>query len=208
MSKEALEKEIKTLCESIAQADLDKQAALLLHKMGKVYNQLLIYNYLNQQQQKPQEPVVEETIKSNGFEPQAKEEQVKTEVLSQHAATEQTPPKPEPVAEEKKEESLPPFEAKEKPLEEDPRPEPRSVIEHLASKQAIKIGLNDKFAFIQDLFDGNAVAFKEVVDKINSFESIEEAKSFFTNEVSPNYDWDEELEPTVERFINIIERKV
>ena len=70
----------------------------------------------------------------------------------------------------------------------------------------IQIGLNDRIAFVKNLFDGSQEDFNRVVSQLNTYNSEKEAKKFLNKMVKPDYDWSnqEELE---NRFIEIIERK-
>lgn len=71
----------------------------------------------------------------------------------------------------------------------------------------LKIGLNDKLAFIKHLFDGKPEDYDRVISQINTSVSLEDAKRFINDIVKPDYqDWigKEEFE---ERFIEIIEAK-
>lgn len=70
----------------------------------------------------------------------------------------------------------------------------------------IQIGLNDRIAFVKNLFDGSQEDFNRVVSQLNTIKTEKEAKKFINKMVKPDYDWTdkEELE---ERFISIVERK-
>ncbi|MCG1037552.1 hypothetical protein [Polaribacter sargassicola] len=70
----------------------------------------------------------------------------------------------------------------------------------------IQIGLNDRIAFVKNLFEGSQEDFNRVVSQLNTYGSETEAKSFINKMVKPDYDWSkqEELEA---RFLSIIERK-
>lgn len=71
---------------------------------------------------------------------------------------------------------------------------------------SIQIGLNDRIAFVNKLFNFSQSDFNKVLSKLNSCENKEEALNYIQFTVKPNYKWigKEELE---ERFILIIERK-
>jgi hypothetical protein len=208
MSKEAFKKEINQLCQSIMDSDLDQQASLMIHKMGKVYNHLLVYNYLNQQDSISEiDKPVNETIEKD------------TEVVKPEIAPEVTPLIPIIDTEESEEkESVKPeiiLDKKEGIVKEEavkvdtPEDKPAATVyERLATKQQLSIGLNDKFAFIRDLFDGNAEDFRKVMEEISKFNNAEEAKSFFSLQVATKHSWGEEQEETIQRFLNIIERRV
>jgi hypothetical protein len=67
----------------------------------------------------------------------------------------------------------------------------------------IKIGLNDRIAFVKKLFHNQDDDFNRVLSQINGFDNFEEAESFLTNLVVPEYGWNMEDEFTV-RFINLV----
>lgn len=70
----------------------------------------------------------------------------------------------------------------------------------------IQIGLNDRIAFVKNLFGGSQEDFNRVVSQLNTLKTEKEAKKFINKMVKPDYDWTdkEELE---ERFMSIVERK-
>lgn len=73
-------------------------------------------------------------------------------------------------------------------------------------KNNIQVGLNDRIAFVNQLFDGSQQDFNRVVSQLNSFKTEKEAINFIKEFVKPDYDWSnkEEFE---QRLINLIERK-
>lgn len=70
----------------------------------------------------------------------------------------------------------------------------------------INIGLNDRIAFVKNLFNGSQEDFNRVVSQLNTFKTETEAKNFIHKMVKPDYNWSkqEELEA---RFMQIIERR-
>ena len=66
--------------------------------------------------------------------------------------------------------------------------------------------MNDRIAFVKNLFDNSQEDYNRVISQLNSFNSQKEAKKFITKNVKPDYDWSsqEELES---RFMEFIERK-
>ena len=74
-------------------------------------------------------------------------------------------------------------------------------------KSGLKIGLNDKLAFIKHLFQGSDADYNRVLSQLSTFRSIEEAKQFIYQMVKPDYDSWEGKEEYEERFIQIIESK-
>lgn len=81
---------------------------------------------------------------------------------------------------------------------------PQSLNDKLSKN--IQIGLNDRIAFVKNLFDNSQEDYNRVISQLNSFNSQKEAKKFITKNVKPDYDWSsqEELES---RFMEFIERK-
>ena len=81
----------------------------------------------------------------------------------------------------------------------------KSLNDQLKPK-VIKVGLNDKIAFINKLFEGKAEDFERVLSQLNTSSSKEEAINFLQNIVKPDYNWTgkEEFE---ERLIQLIENK-
>lgn len=70
----------------------------------------------------------------------------------------------------------------------------------------IQIGLNDRIAFVKNLFDGNQEDFNRVISQLNTLKTEKEAKKFINKMVKPDYDWTDK-EEMEERFMGIIERK-
>ncbi|MEN8125204.1 MAG: hypothetical protein ABFR32_08735 [Bacteroidota bacterium] len=70
----------------------------------------------------------------------------------------------------------------------------------------IQIGLNDRIAFVNNLFNFSQSDFNTVLGELNSYKSKKEALNYINYSVKPKYNWKgkEELE---ERFLVIIERK-
>ena len=71
---------------------------------------------------------------------------------------------------------------------------------------SLQIGLNDRIAFVNKLFNFSQSDFNKVLTKLNTYNNRDEALSYFQYQVKPNYNWKgkEDLE---ERFIVLIERK-
>ncbi|WP_456438897.1 hypothetical protein [Psychroserpens sp.] len=71
----------------------------------------------------------------------------------------------------------------------------------------LNIGLNDKLAFIKQLFDGKTEDYDRVISQLNTSQSYEDATRFINDIVKPDYnDWSgkEEVE---NRFMEIVESK-
>ena len=81
----------------------------------------------------------------------------------------------------------------------------KSLNDRLTS--GISFGLNDRIAFEKKLFGGSADDFNRVVSQLNTFDSFEEASSFITDFVKPDYKNWEGQEEYETRFLEIVEKK-
>lgn len=74
------------------------------------------------------------------------------------------------------------------------------------TENVIKVGLNDRHAFVSHLFNDNADDFARVISQLNTIESEERSIAFVENMVKPEYDWTgkEEIEA---RFMQLITRR-
>ena len=68
------------------------------------------------------------------------------------------------------------------------------------------IGINDRFLFINSLFQGNPAVFDRALDELNYLTSFEEAQRFVDFEFRERYKWDME-DPTVVDFMNYVHRR-
>lgn len=74
-------------------------------------------------------------------------------------------------------------------------------------KGSLNIGLNDKIAFIKQLFDGKTEDYDRVISQLNTSQSFEDASRFINDIVKPDYsDWSGK-EDVEKRFMEIIESK-
>lgn len=102
-------------------------------------------------------------------------------------------------------EEMPVFE----PVKKDENPilnEKKSLNDKLKSG-GLKIGLNDKIAFIKHLFDGENEDYDRVISQLNTKESFKNAKDFIETMVKPDYNNWVNKEEFETRFMEIIEGK-
>lgn len=73
-------------------------------------------------------------------------------------------------------------------------------------KNSIQVGLNDRIAFVNHLFNFSQLEFNKALSVLNSIESETEAQSYIQNTLKNKYNWvgKEEIE---ERFVLLVERK-
>ena len=70
----------------------------------------------------------------------------------------------------------------------------------------MQIGLNDRIAFVKNLFDNSQEEFNRVVSQLNTFKTAKEAKRFINKVVKPAYDWSDK-ETLEVRFVELLERR-
>ena len=72
---------------------------------------------------------------------------------------------------------------------------------------ALKIGLNDRIAFIKHLFNDNANDYDKALTQLNASTSFKEASNYITSIIKPEYNNWEGKEEYEERLFEIIENK-
>jgi hypothetical protein len=69
------------------------------------------------------------------------------------------------------------------------------------------IGLNEKFLFINELFNGDINAYNESINQLNSCESIHQAFEMLNN-LTSDYNWDGKRSgETIDKFANLVQRR-
>jgi len=76
-----------------------------------------------------------------------------------------------------------------------------------AFAKTIEIGLNDRIAFVNHLFGESNEDFNRVISQLNTFDTLEEAKTFLNEMVIPDYNYWVGKEDYMERFMAVVERK-
>ncbi|WP_458628345.1 hypothetical protein [Winogradskyella sp. PC D3.3] len=101
-------------------------------------------------------------------------------------------------------EEIPEFE----PIEAAQKRETENLTKSLNDKlkgQGLKIGLNDKLAFIKHLFEGKHEDYDRVISQINTANSIDEARKLIIEYVKPDYNNWSGKEEYEDRFIQLVE---
>ena len=93
----------------------------------------------------------------------------------------------------------------EEEIEEVPDSKNISLNEKLS--KGIAIDLNDKIAFVKNLFANSDEDYNRVLNQLITYDSFEEAQSFIEDMVKPDYNSWEGKEDYEQRFIEIIEKK-
>ena len=88
--------------------------------------------------------------------------------------------------------------------------EDKSISGHL-QKQPIAdlmsaIGLNERYLYANDLFEGDMEEFKNAIKMLNEFENGTDAKSFFESGLRSSYNWEDD-NALAQALFNLIERR-
>ena len=83
--------------------------------------------------------------------------------------------------------------------------EPKKTL-HDKLQDTIQIGLNDRIAFVKNLFNDDQEDFNRVISQLNTLNTEKAAKNFITKMVKPDYDWSDKEEYET-RLLEIIERR-
>lgn len=82
---------------------------------------------------------------------------------------------------------------------------PKSLNDRL--KNSIQIGVNERHAFVKNLFDGSTSDYNRVLSQLNTIKNKEEAVNFVLNMVKPDYNnWEGKEEYEI-RFLALVEHK-
>lgn len=74
-------------------------------------------------------------------------------------------------------------------------------------KLGLSFGLNDRIAFIKNLFENSEEDYNRVISQLNSFDKFSEARDFIEQQVKPDYNW-ENKEVYEERFFHVLEQRM
>ncbi len=88
---------------------------------------------------------------------------------------------------------------------EGPNEKPKSLNDQL--RKEIHIGLNDRLAFIKNLFEGSTPDYNRVLSQLGTMRSKNEAQDFIKNMIKPDYNNWESKEEYEERFMDIVLNK-
>ena len=114
----------------------------------------------------------------------------------------------DPVFVKPNEVSLFPTETKEEKASEPEIAQPKPAASlNSAFAKTIEIGLNDRIAFVNHLFGESNEDFNRVISQLNTFDTLEEAKTFLNEMVIPDYNYWVGKEDYMERFMAVVERK-
>lgn len=211
MNKKQIRKEIAALINSVKEHSDnigDKEhipqleLELILSKIEKLYQKSIVFNYLNSNpaasvQMPGVDPVAE--IKAS----EKPKEVTKTEIK-------QEPAKPVDLFGSELSEKTKTEKKAEKREENPPVPKVEPVLITQIHKPAIPdiraaIGINDKFRYANELFNGNIQEYEIAVQQLNTAGTLDSAMEYFMN-IQQLYGWDRENE-CVQGLYDIVERR-
>ncbi|MBF8964873.1 hypothetical protein I0P70_16615 [Pontibacter sp. FD36] len=90
------------------------------------------------------------------------------------------------------------------------KPASSSVADSLSNRkiESLKnsISINQRFSFINELFDGDNMTYYNTIQQLDQFRSPEEAMHFVTHDLARKYDWSKKQD-SVNKLLRLIERK-
>lgn len=79
-------------------------------------------------------------------------------------------------------------------------------VNDLFGSETIQVGVNDRIAFVNQLFEARPEDFNRVISQLNTFSTFAQAKQFIDTIIKPEYNWDGKDEYE-ERFLDTIRRR-
>jgi len=218
-------KELKTLAELILREETAPSDKATLDQARSLYEKLLIIQHVQNESERA-EPLHEEENESTqmNFEPEIEEAEVNEIATPDHEDSVKVVEENEepmnlsdlfvPTFDGIKEDMSQKAEFKDtisldetENMFQTKKDEPRQLsLNDKLVGSSIQIGLNDRIAFVNKLFNFSQSDFNKALTKLNDCNSKEEALKYFQYQVKPNYNWKgkEDLE---DRLIGLIERK-
>jgi len=75
--------------------------------------------------------------------------------------------------------------------------------QYIAADIRQRIGINDKYLFISELFGNNKDAYDEVISEINTFHAEEEAIAWISRNIASQFNWQDDSE-AVQSFYKLL----
>lgn len=114
-------------------------------------------------------------------------------------------PEPSPIEEVLVESISDVLDAQEPSPPKEPIPPKAEVSMNNRRSDGILIDFNDRWAFVNKLFDRNQDDFNRVVSQLNTMSTFLEARNFIDHVVKPDYNWADQ-EEFEQRFLDLVER--
>ena len=198
-----LEKRLKEAAQEIIEINDQSNLDDLIKKTLGIYNDLIILSYLKKNPVKNflnTENVINKNSIPEHIEPE-KEKKIPDEIFVPKFDSVK-----EDMSQKKEFQDTVSIEETQK-LFESRKPEGKQLSLHdKLSSSTIQVGLNDRIAFVNKLFNYSQSEFNKTLHGLNACKTKQEAFHYIQTKVKPNYNWSgkEDLE---ERFLALVERK-
>lgn len=83
----------------------------------------------------------------------------------------------------------------------------KTSLDEKLKKSGFQIGLNDRLAFVNHLFENNNEDYDRVISQLNTMDSFEEVSDFIQSIIKPDYNNWEDKSDYERRFLEILEQK-
>lgn len=202
-----LRSELLELCHSIINDEREEDLVSTLTQTQMLYEKLVVLNFLQEQEENEEE--------ENSNESDEQEEENTSEIS--HLSIEKSP-------QADRDKKIEPSSITEVPLEREEVKETisispkstespsdssanknRSINDQMATG-LLKIGLNDRIAFVKHLFNGEIQDYNRVLSNLNTMANYEEADLFVNQMIRPEYNW-EGKDEYVDRLMDLIRLK-
>jgi hypothetical protein len=204
-SKDQIKVEIYNLAQKISKASSDR---FMLETAREIYENAALLKYapdteippVLQKEEPASAPVKEELPKPTTEPIAAEQKQATIDLFSAEPRPEPTPgEKPVPVSEK------PAIKEKKEPKKKSNESVAEKLQHNKITDLKASIGINEKFQFINQLFEGNMKEYTVAIDQINSFTSLAEAESYLAN-LEEVYKWKEDNQ-VAGGFKELVERR-
>lgn len=206
MDKSGIRKEIAALIDSIKEHSDNigdnkhipqLELELILHKIEKLYQKSIVFNHLNSlpEGQKAKETLIEKNtieipkvaIKQETVNP-AEISDKPIDLFGGEIPVVTEKPKQEKKIEKKEE-----------------RPVANKIQKPTIADITKEIGLNDRFLFANELFEGSMQEYSIAIQQLNGAGSLESAMDYFSN-LQQLYEWDMEKD-SIKRLLDLVDRR-
>ncbi len=160
---------------------------------------------------KVEEPTTEiEPLVENLKEEGKQDKNTTVEDSAQEEDQEQTEPEAETLSDSTSTEEQPSVHEQSINDQIESRSEANSVANRLESQPianlSLAIGINERFLFTKELFNDDSQAYSAAIEKLNEFQSLDEARSYIESELKDTYNWEDESE-AAEALTNLVEKR-
>lgn len=179
--------ELRDIASAILQEENLLEAGALLQRLQVLTQAVIIADH-----EAKKSSGAQEAVQTQGTPRMETPQERNTEIPETQEIKDLFEPVAEPVFVKKEETSVSPSE------------EPPKNLNDVLGK-GMQIGLNDRLAFVKNLFEGNAEDYQRVISQLQTFGSWEEAQSFIEQMIKPEYNHWEGKETFEARFLKCVE---